>query len=163
MLKEMAGLRAKATEGPWRVRTLPDGSVNVFGVERDDFIAVIGNAAIDCVREDADLIAASGGISPEAWSALAEALDALAAIRDMEPEPSTFEVPDHSDCAECKRWEGHPIQRGMCDDLHRALRAREHDRERRWHAQQHEMRDIARESLSKLDEVLPAPARTTHE
>lgn len=76
--------------------------------------------------------------------------EALEAIRDMEPEPVDESVPDHSECAECKRKQSLNLPPGMqmCDALYRALRDRDHRWENAERGQQFRMRDIARVALA---------------
>jgi len=77
-------------------------------------------------------------------------LAALTEIVNLQPEPYTFPSDWHEQiaaCAECKRWQGHPIQQGICDDHRRPLWAREdHDASER-RAMGTRMRIIARNAL----------------
>ena len=84
--------------------------------------------------------------------------EALEAIRDMEPEPVDESLPDHSDCAECKRIQSTPYHPSTCcDTLYRAIMLRD----RRWdearQRQQGRMRDIAHRALA----ATPAPEAPT--
>lgn len=77
-------------------------------------------------------------------------LRALTAIRDMEPEPVEG-LPDHpQDCAECAKWENHPIQT-MCDERSRQFRRRDYTREMNYNAQGSRMRRIAQDALFLAD------------
>lgn len=77
-------------------------------------------------------------------------LDALEAIRDMEPEPPD-PLPDHPHpCPECERWRNHPVQH-MCDERYRALRHRDAQVEWNRAALGHRMRTVARDALARLD------------
>jgi hypothetical protein len=74
---------------------------------------------------------------------------ALEAIRDMEPEAVDESLPDHSDCAECKRIKSIPGHLStMCDDLYRAMRRRDNRWEQATRNQQWRMRDLARAALA---------------
>lgn len=77
---------------------------------------------------------------------------ALVAIRDHEPEPYDLTKEEYASigpdaCPECKRWEDHPIQAGICDDHRRLLYKRDKERNRRYNTQHNKMRQIAREAL----------------
>lgn len=56
---------------------------------------------------------------------------ALERIRDLKPEPYVWPegwAAEQATCAECKRWESHPIQRGICDTHRKPFYERErHD------------------------------------
>lgn len=54
-----------------------------------------------------------------ASDALRIATDALTRIRDLKPTPFPWPpegwAEARASCSECKRYEGHPIQNGICD------------------------------------------------
>lgn len=81
-------------------------------------------------------------------SRLAECVGALRTIVDAQPKRA--ELPCHpSDCPECKRWENHPIQRGICDARWREIHRRERDDERAERLIQYRLKDIARAAIEK--------------
>jgi hypothetical protein len=85
--------------------------------------------------------------SPDAGE-LERLQSALHSIVDHEPDyRDVVEPPSHEDCAECKRYEGHPVQRGMCDQLYRELERRDNATKTAVRAEQYDMRRIARAAL----------------
>lgn len=86
---------------------------------------------------------------PVAASVAPDLRAALEAIRDMEPEPVDESLPDHSECAECKRIQSTPYHPSTCcSDLYRALMRRDERWERARRRQEYRMRDIARAALA---------------
>lgn len=82
-------------------------------------------------------------------------LGALRAVVAMEPEPFPF---DHvawgaevDACSECQRYQGHPIQAGICDAHRRPLWARDGHDKHEQQAMHWRMRDLAREAIASVE------------
>lgn len=93
--------------------------------------------AAEIARTDGDESAASvldrqADIAERIDSPCAILIDALRKIRDQKPDPFPWPPEGWREarevCAECKRYEGHPIQKGICDEHRRPMHEREaHD------------------------------------
>lgn len=76
--------------------------------------------------------------------------EALTRIVDLAPRPFDFPADWHEQiaaCAECKRYEGHPIQQGICNEHRRPLWAREEHARFEAQAEGPRAKEIAREAL----------------
>lgn len=86
------------------------------------------------VRRAVACVNALSGISTEAIEAggVQELAEALREIRDMKPREYTgpeFDREASDACPDCIKYQGHPIQQGICDEHRRPFYAREdHDK-----------------------------------
>lgn len=79
-------------------------------------------------------------------------IKALRQITELECEPYAFPADWHEQiaaCAECERFKGHPIQRGICDTHRRPLYARDRWDDDQQRALIFRAKDIARAALAK--------------
>lgn len=88
---------------------------------------------------------------------------ALEKIRNLEPVPFPWPPEgwkeEREACAECKlkRWEGHPIQGGICDRHRKPFYARERHEEDEVRAIGVRAKDIAREAIWAANAIDPVP------
>lgn len=85
---------------------------------------------------------------------LAEALEALEAIRDMGARP--YDGPEFdrlavAECEDCQRYAGHPIQRGICDLHRKPLYARADHSKFEERSLGYRCQSLARDFLAKHD------------
>ena len=136
----MSDLTAESEKLMGDIADLQDARLDVAYRWLHDALAAIEAAA--AARATAPLLAERDALR-----------SALRAIADHEPEEVPLPDPHPADCPECKRYEGHPIMQGSCDEAHRVTRRYLRSIEDRRHAEQYDMRRIARAALTP-----PAPA-----
>lgn len=107
----------------------PVCELQIIQMEREAISTIEANARriVACVN-------ALSGISTEAIEAggVQELAEALREIRDMKPREYTgpeFDREVSDACPDCIKYQGHPIQQGICDEHRRPFYAREdHDK-----------------------------------
>jgi hypothetical protein len=80
---------------------------------------------------------------------LVEALKLIDSWRPDHIDLTQEEKDSFTGCLECKKWEYHPVQRGICGDHYRMLRQRDHRNDHAENIQHYRLREIAREALAK--------------
>jgi hypothetical protein len=112
----------------------------------------VDNADLREHRITADLLASTlKADKEEAERNLAEAVGALEEIAAIEPKPfdSGLDMEAIRGCEECRRYEGYPVQRGICNTHRRPIWDREKHESREEKALGYRAKSIARTFLSK--------------